>query len=102
MGRVIEPGRLEAVVHGRVHGVGFRVFVRRIARELDLRGWVANESSDRVRFVVEGPRASLERLLAAAREGPPAASVERVDASWLPPTGMFRDFEIRSGSHSGD
>ena len=94
--------RLEAVVHGRVHGVGFRVFVRRHARELGLHGWVANEGSDRVRFVVEGPRAGLDRLLAAAKEGPPAAYVERIDATWPTATGTLRGFEIRSGSHSGD
>lgn len=97
-----DQARLEALVHGRVHGVGFRVFVRAHARELGLRGWVANESSDRVRVVVEGPRASLERLLGALREGPPAAFVERVDASWPQPAGAPAGFEIRSGSHSGD
>jgi acylphosphatase len=99
---VTDQARLEAVVHGRVHGVGFRVFVRAIARELGLRGWVANESSDRVRVVVEGPRAGLDRLLVALREGPPAAYVERVDASWPQPGGTLPGFEIRSGWHSGD
>lgn len=94
--------RLEAVVHGRVHGVGFRVFVRRLARQLGLQGWVANEGSDQVRFVVEGPRADLDRLLAAVQAGPPAAYVERVDASWPAHTGTLTGFEIRSGSHSGD
>ena len=97
-----DQARLEGVVHGRVHGVGFRVFIRRIARELGLRGWVANESSDRVRFVVEGTRADLDRLLEAARAGPPAAHVERIDANWPQPTGTRVGFEIRSGSHSGD
>lgn len=97
-----DQARLEGVVHGRVHGVGFRVFIRRVARDLGLRGWVANESSDRVRFVVEGSRADLERLLEAARAGPPAAYVERVDATWPHPTGTLVGFEIRSGSHSGD
>jgi acylphosphatase len=99
---VTDEARLDAVVHGRVHGVGFRVFVRRAARGLGLRGWVANESSNRVRFVAEGPRADLERLLAAAQAGPPAAYVERVDATWPQPTGTLAGFEVRPGSHSGD
>lgn len=97
-----DEARLEAVVHGRVHGVGFRVFVRRMARELGLRGWVANEGRDRVRLVAEGPRADLDRLLAATQAGPPASFVERVDASWPASTGKLAGFEIRSGSHSGD
>ena len=97
-----DEARLEATIHGRVHGVGFRVFVRAHARELGLRGWVANEASDRVRVVAEGPQASLERLLATLGEGPPAAYVERVDATWQRPAGTLAGFDIRSGSHSGD
>jgi acylphosphatase len=99
---VTDHERLEAVVHGRVQGVGFRVFVARRARRLELTGWVANESSGRVRSVVEGPRPALESLLADLNEGPSGAWVDRVDASWMPATGGFRDFDIRSGSHSGD
>ena len=94
--------RLEAVIHGRVQGVGFRVFVARRARNLGLTGWVANESSGRVRSVAEGPRASLEALLDQLRDGPPGASVERVDATWSPAMGSFSEFAIRSGHHGGD
>ena len=94
--------RLEAVVHGRVQGVGFRVFVVREARGLGLRGWVANESHSRVRCVAEGPEADLDRLLQRLHEGPPAASIERVDAAWSDAGGEFAGFEIRSGWHGGD
>jgi acylphosphatase len=97
-----EPRRLDAVVHGRVHGVGFRVFVLREARTIGVTGWVANEPERRVRVVAEGPQAALERLLERLRDGPPAALVERVDADWAPATGEFRGFEIRSGWHGGD
>jgi acylphosphatase len=99
---VTDLARLEAVVHGRVQGVGFRVYALRVARELGLKGWVANESSSRVRVVAEGPRAKLDGLLAALREGPPAAHVERVDQDWAPATGAHQSFDVRSGWHSGD
>ena len=95
-------GRLEAVVHGHVQGVGFRVFVRREAARLGLVGWVANESGGRVRCVAEGPREDLERLLGELRVGPPGAWVDDVAASWSPATGEFGAFEIRAGWHSGD
>ena len=94
--------RLEAIVHGRVQGVGFRIFVVRRARRLGLVGWVANEPSGRVRSVAEGPREDLEALLGELRDGPPGAWVERVDASWAPATGAFSAFDVRAGWHGGD
>jgi len=94
--------RLEAVVHGRVQGVGFRIFVIRRAERLGLAGWVANEASGRVRCVAEGSRTDLESLLDAIREGPSGAWVERVDATWSPASGEFSGFDVRSGWHSGD
>lgn len=93
--------RLDATVRGRVHGVGFRVTVRRAARERGLTGWVANEPG-RVHCVAEGQRDALEQLLAVIREGPPGAYVEDVHAAWLPATGEFDGFEVRSGWHGGD
>jgi acylphosphatase len=96
------PRRLEAVVHGRVHGVGFRVYALRLARERGLRGWVANEAGGRVRVVVEGEPGPLHELVQALRAGPPAALVDRVDEAWSPATGEFGSFEIRSGWHGGD
>lgn len=96
------PERLEAVVHGRVQGVGFRMFVAGLARELGLGGWVANQPDRSVRCVAEGPRAGLERLLAALHQGPAGARVDRVEARWAPASGDAGRFEIRSGWHGGD
>jgi acylphosphatase len=98
----METERLDAVVHGRVQGVGFRVFVLRAAGTLGLSGWVANESSGRVRCVAEGPRASLENLLGKLRAGPPGAWVDRVEVAWGRATGEFGGFDVRSGWHGGD
>lgn len=94
--------RLEAIVHGRVQGVGFRVFVVRRARALGLAGWVANESGGSVRCVAEGPREGLESLLRELRDGPPGAWVDRVDVSWQAARRQFDGFEVRSGWHGGD
>jgi acylphosphatase len=99
---MIDRARLEAVVHGRVQGVGFRYYTLRFATGLGLQGWVANESSGRVRIVAEGPVERLRDLLDALREGPPGASVDRVEEAWPPPSGTLGAFEVRSGSHGGD
>jgi acylphosphatase len=97
-----EAARLDAVVHGRVQGVGFRMHVARVARPLGLVGWVANEAAGSVHCVAEGPRDDLERLLAALRAGPRGAVVDRVDEVFSAATGTFARFEIRSGWHPGD
>jgi len=87
--------RLHAVVHGLVHGVGFRYFVLEAARQLELGGWVRNLSDGSVEAVAEGPRESLEELLAAVERGPRNAQVSEVETWWEEPTGEFRSFNVR-------
>jgi acylphosphatase len=94
--------RLEAVVRGRVQGVGFRYYVSREARRLGLAGWVANERDGSVRAVVEGSGPELDRIEHLLRTGPPGAVVERVSAVRMPGTGGFDGFVVRSGAHGGD
>ncbi|MDQ3493511.1 MAG: acylphosphatase [Chloroflexota bacterium] len=96
------PHRLEATVHGRVQGVGFRMFVARAARRLDLSGWVANREDGAVSVMAEGERPSLEVLDGLLRRGPPGASVQRVEVRWAPARGGAIGFEVRHGSHPGD
>ena len=94
--------RLDATVHGRVQGVGFRYLVVRRAMDLELSGWVANGADGSVRCVAEGPHAALEALLASLEVGPAGAIVDRVITAWGPATGEFRSFGVRSGAHRGD
>ena len=94
--------RLDAVVRGRVQGVGYRYFVLRIARNAGLKGWVSNEADGSVRCVAEGERAALDELLGALRDGPPGARVESVSETWLPATAGFVDFGVRPSGHRGD
>lgn len=94
--------RLDAVISGRVQGVGYRVFVLRAAMDLGLTGWVANLPDGAVRCVAEGELASLERFVDRLREGPAAALVDHVLTGWPPPTGEFADFSLRPGWHGGD
>ena len=87
--------RLNAIVYGRVQGVGFRFFVLRQAVALGLSGWVRNMSDGMVEVLAEGDSARLQELLAALQEGPDAAYVRDVKRHYSPATGEFRDFDIR-------
>lgn len=97
-----ELARLEARVKGRVQGVGFRYFVLSEAGRLGLTGWVSNEQDGSVACVAEGPRDDLELFLDALKEGPAMAIVEYVAEDWLPYTGHWATFGLRSAGHRGD
>lgn len=82
------------LVEGVVQGVGYRDWTVRAAQGLALAGWVRNLADGRVELWAEGPRAAIDALLAACRDGPPRAHVQRVDARVATPTGATR-FERR-------
>jgi hydrogenase maturation protein HypF len=92
--------RLRVELRGAVQGIGFRPFVYRLATELSLRGWVANDSQGLV-LEVEG-RASDQQLFVdrLKAERPGLSILRSIRVSWLPSLG-FEGFEIRE-SLQGD
>lgn len=71
--------------------MGFRWFVVRSARDLDVRGTVRNGADGSVEVVLQAPdRESLDRMLDRMREGPPAARVEDV---WIEPIDPARSYD---------
>jgi len=92
--------RLKAIVRGAVQGVGFRPFVYRLARELELKGWVAN-SAQGVFIEVEGGDDLLRLFLVRLRdEKPSRAVIQGLESSFLDPIG-YTDFEIRESTEAG-
>ena len=65
-------------VQGRVQGVGFRDWIVRKARGLELDGWVRNRSNNSVEILASGEALAIERLVQAAHRGPPFAHVAQV------------------------
>jgi hydrogenase maturation protein HypF len=93
--------RVRARVEGTVQGVGFRPFVYRLAGELELGGWVLNDSRGVLLEVEGSPRASDEFLRRLESEAPPLAVIERVDAETVSPSGAA-GFTIRPSPSGGD
>jgi acylphosphatase len=87
--------RLDAVVRGRVQGVGFRQSTEMQARMLGLTGWVANRRDGSVAVVAEGAKPVLERFLQWLHSGPALAHVDGVDVFWADSTGEFHTFTVR-------
>ncbi len=88
--------RAHVFAEGRVQGVFFRDSTRRRALELGLTGFVRNLEDGRVEVVFEGSEADVEEAVAWIREGPPYASVTRIEVSRAPSSGEFSGFRIRT------
>lgn len=84
---------LRLQIRGRVQGVGYRASLAAEARSLGVTGWVRNRSDGSVEAVVCGSADAVDRLVAWARRGPPAARVTEVEIS--PAAGHFAAFEQR-------
>lgn len=88
---------LRLKVRGRVQGVGFRPFVRRLAIVHELTGWVRNEGGG-VSIHIEGSKEATSSFLAVLISGAPPASGPEIETVENANFGHFRDFAIHASS----
>lgn len=87
--------RLTILISGKVQGVYYRASAAQEATRLGLTGYAKNLPDGRVELVAEGPEPALASLKQWCHKGPPAAKVDRVDATESTATGEFTSFETR-------
>ena len=75
-------------VTGRVQGVWYRGWTVGKAQELGLAGWVRNITDGSVEALINGPKETVDTLVALCRSGPPAARVDGIDVTVIDPPGM--------------
>ena len=90
-----EIKRAHIVVKGRVQGIFFRSNTKRIAAELELKGYVKNLPDGNVEVVAEGNEKTLNKLIEFCKAGPSLAKVEDVHIKFEKPKKEFDDFEVR-------
>lgn len=78
-------------VEGDVQGVGFRFFAERVARQLNLGGYVKNLRDGRVEVYAIGPADQLEELKRRLEVGPRAARVRGVEEQEAAVVERYRD-----------
>jgi acylphosphatase len=66
---------VEAIVAGRVQGVGYREFARRVAERRGLAGFVRNRADGAVEMRLVGAPDAIDAALAELRRGPPHGRV---------------------------
>jgi acylphosphatase len=76
-----DRGAVKARLHGKVQGVWYRGWTEQEAKALGLCGWVRNREDGTVEALFVGPRAAVDDMLARCSSGPPAARVDRVEAT---------------------
>ena len=70
---------VKGYVRGRVQGVGFRYFVRRLADTHQITGYAKNLGDGRVEFLLRGDKASVQTVLEQIHRGPPYGKVTDVE-----------------------
>src|SRR3989338_418963 len=93
--------RMRLCIQGVVQGVGFRPFIYKLAKELELLGWVSN-SAQGVTVDAEGTREHLEIFLKRIKEEkPPQSFIQNFEYYFLDQVGHL-NFEIRESENTGD
>lgn len=87
--------RVQAIITGRVQGVGYRASCARQAVGLGLTGWVRNRWDGAVEALFEGEAAAVARMVEWCWEGPMMADVTGVEIASLPDAPAERGFRVR-------
>ncbi|MGY6275571.1 carbamoyltransferase HypF [Methylomonas sp. MgM2] len=95
-----ESVAVRIVVTGRVQGVGFRPFVRRLANEFDIRGWVRNRNGQ-VDIHAEGKAVDIQAFqLGLTEQAPPLARPDCPQVTPAEPS-HFSGFSIETSASGG-
>jgi acylphosphatase len=90
----MQTRRVRILIQGKVQGVFYRQSALAKATALGLTGWVRNLGSGEVEALAEGPPETVDAFLQWCEEGPPSASVEKVDVEDAPDDGPLAAFHV--------
>ena len=85
----------QAKIYGKVQGVGYRYFTEKIAKKLNIFGYVKNLEGGTVEVVAQGKEEDLQKFIEQLKIGPFLAKVEKIDIIFKKPTDIYLYFEIR-------
>lgn len=82
------------LIYGFVHGVGFRQFVKRKARDFNLCGFVKNIPDGRVEAIFLGKKEKINQMIAICKKGPFLSEVHHLEVVWEKPEQVYSSFEV--------
>ncbi len=77
---------IEITVKGRVQGVGFRYFVKKIAEKYEIKGYVKNNTDGDVFIVAQGEEFKLNLFVEEVKKGSPLSNVAGISVQHIPLT----------------
>lgn len=80
---------LNIKIYGEVQGVSFRYFVKHLAEQLGVTGFVRNETDGSVYIETEGEDKSLKEFVSQCKKGPTSSKVGSLEIS----EGNFKSFK---------
>jgi acylphosphatase len=66
------------VISGKVQGVGFRYWMKNLAINNNINGWVKNKLSGDVEALIIGQEKEIQKLIKQCKIGPSLASIENI------------------------
>ncbi len=91
----------EVKLNGIVQGVGFRPFIARLAKSMDLKGSVENRESGVV-IIIECDEKRLKRFIERVKQEKPApARLNEIKFSYKKSSNSFKDFSIKKSEKRG-
>ena len=86
---------LRILISGRVQGVGFRWFLKRKAKEWEIRGYAENLPDGSVEVIAQGNDELINKFLVECRRGPLLARVDNVIFTSYKKGRVFDNFQIK-------
>lgn len=87
----------QLTIHGKVQGVCYRDYAREKARDLNVYGWVRNNSDGTVEVFCQGEGTNVQMFIDWCFQGPSTAIVSKIDIQKQPleGEGLYDSFEIK-------
>lgn len=86
---------VQGLVSGKVQQVGFRAAIFRLAIQYNLAGWDENLADGTVRFLLQGPRSRIEKVLALIPHADPKGTVSGITTEKVTVSPTLRVFTVR-------
>ena len=78
------PERQRIIIHGRVEGVGFRLWLRNVASTLNLAGSCKQLPDGTCEAIIQGEKQLVKQFVVACKRGPSEASVDHIETETMP------------------